>query len=100
MAAKLLRGSLLLLHLVLDLLQVVEVVSQSGVDVGKCKRGNVGNDLVWSHPLVLMPRNNVEHADAVASDASFATADTGGLGDAGISEHGHDSIIGAREMTR
>jgi hypothetical protein len=36
----------------------------------------------------------------VASDASFATADTGGLGDAGISEHGHDSIIGAREMTR
>ena len=64
------------------------------MDVGESDRGNVGNDLIGSHSLVLVPHDDIEHTDPVTRYASFAAAHTGRPADAILSGCGHDSSIG------
>ena len=62
------------LHLLLDLFEVIEVVGEGGVDVGKSDRGEMRDDLVGRHALVLMPHHHIEYTDAMAGDARLAAA--------------------------
>jgi hypothetical protein len=80
-------------HLLLDFLDVIEIVSERRVDAGESDGRNVGDDLVGSHALMLMPHYDIEHTNAVASDASFAAADAGRPGDPVVGGRGHDSSI-------
>jgi len=78
-AAELLHKSALGPHLFLYFRHVVEIVGERGVDIGERERGDVRNDIVGSHPLVLMPDHDVEHTDTVACDAGSAAANAGVL---------------------
>ncbi len=92
-AAELLGKCAFLAHLFLNLLNVIEVVSEGGVDFGESDRGDVRNDLVWRHPLVLMPGHDVEHADAVTGDTGLAAANTRRFRYPLPGGSGHDSSI-------
>jgi hypothetical protein len=61
-------------HLLLYLVDVIEVVSECGMDVAESDGRNVRDNLVRSHTLVLMPHHDVEHPNAVTGDTNFATA--------------------------
>lgn len=92
-ATELFRKCALRAHLLLDLLHVLEVVGEGGMDVGQSDGWNVGDDLVGSHALVLVPHHHIEHTDAVTRDAGFAAANAGRPADPVIGRCGHDSII-------
>ena len=79
-------------HLLLDFLNVIEIVSEGGVDVGESDRRNVRYDLVGGHALMRMPHHDIEHTDSVACDAGFPAADAGRPGDP-VFGRGHDSSI-------
>ena len=59
-------------HVILDLLDVIEVVGQRGMDVGELEGRDVRDDFVRAHPLVFRPYGDVEHADAVTGDQPIA----------------------------
>ena len=80
-------------HVILDLLDVIEVVGQRGMDVGEREGRDVRDDLVRAHPLVFRPYGDVEHADAVAGDASPATTHARCLSDPASRQRGHESSI-------
>lgn len=67
------------MHLLLDFVDVVELVGERGVDVGESNCRDVGDDLVGCHAPVLMPYNDIEHADTVAGDACFPPHTSGVL---------------------
>jgi hypothetical protein len=75
-----------------DLLNVIEIVGEGGVDVGESDRRNVRHDLVGGHALVLMPHHDIEHTDTVAGDAGLSAADAGRPGDP-VLGRGHYSSI-------
>src|SRR5438309_328060 len=64
-------------HLLLDFVDVIGVISEGGVNVRESHGRNLGDDLVGSYALVLMPHDNIEHTDAVASDTGLAAAKAG-----------------------
>src|ERR1039457_4491003 len=74
-AAELFRQRTLRPHLFLNLLDVIEVIGKRGMNVSERDGGNVGDNLVGSHALVLMPHYDVEHTDAMSCNASPASAD-------------------------
>src|ERR1039458_2406299 len=75
-----------------DLLNVIEIVGEGGMDVGESDRRNVRHDLVGGHALVLMPHHDIEHTDTVAGDAGLSAADAGRPGDP-VLGRGHYSSI-------
>src|ERR1039457_5185246 len=79
-------------HLLPDLLEVIEIVGEGGMDVGESDRRNVRHDLVGGHALVLMPHHDIEHTDTVAGDAGLSAADAGRPGDP-VLGRGHYSSI-------
>ena len=58
-------------HRLLDLFDVIEVVSECCVDAGKSDSRELGDDLIERHALVCMPHHGIEHTDAVARDAGL-----------------------------
>ena len=60
-------------HLLLDLFDVIEVVREGGVDVGKSNGRDLGDNLVGRHALMFVPHHDIEHTDAVARDTGRAT---------------------------
>jgi hypothetical protein len=64
-------------HFLLDLRNVVEIVCESGVDVGKSDRRDVRDDLVGFHTQVFVPNHDIEHTHAMAGNAGFAPAYAG-----------------------
>jgi catechol 2,3-dioxygenase-like lactoylglutathione lyase family enzyme len=87
-------------HLLLDFFDVIEIIGKGRVNFGQGDRRHVGNDLVGGHALMLMPRNDIEHTDAVAGDAGFSTADIGRPGDPVLRRRGHDSSIRRQRLAR
>jgi hypothetical protein len=63
------------------------------MDVGEGNSRNVGDDLVGSHALVLVPDHDIEYTDAMARDAGFAAADAGRTADPAVGVRGHDLSI-------
>src|SRR5690349_2177865 len=45
------------------------------VDIGERDRWNVGDNLVRSQPLMLVPHYDIEHTDTMAGDTCFTAAD-------------------------
>ena len=80
-------------HLLLDLLDVIEVIGQGGVDIGERDSRNVGDDL-GRHALMFMPRHHIEHADAVARNAGLAATNSRRPADPVLNGLGHNSSIG------
>ena len=80
-AAKLVGNCSLRPHLLLNLPDVIEVVGQGSVDVGKGDGRNVRDDLIGSHTLVLMPDNDIADTDTVTGDAGFAATNARGRAD-------------------
>ena len=68
-------------HFLFDLLHVIEVVRERGVDVGERNSRDVKNDLVRAHALVFMPGGNVLDADAMARNVSPPATEIRGLED-------------------
>lgn len=91
--AELVREFALGSHLLLDIVDVIEVVGEGRVDVGKSDRRNIGDDLVGSHALMLMPHDDIDHTDTVAGDAGLAAANAGRPGDPILGGRRHDSSI-------
>lgn len=79
-ARRIYQGALLS-HLGLNLLDVIEIVGESGVNLRERDGRNVRNDLVRGKTLVLLPSDDVQHADSVASNMSPAAADAWRLHD-------------------
>jgi hypothetical protein len=52
------------------------------VFVQMAERRDLGDDLVRAHTLMLMPRDDVEHPDAMSCDPGFPAAGAGGSDDA------------------
>jgi hypothetical protein len=73
-AAELLRECALVSHLLLDLVDVLKIVGQRGVDAGEGDGRDMRYDLIGSQALMFMPRHDVEHANAMAADAGFPAA--------------------------
>jgi hypothetical protein len=94
-AAELLRKRALISHLLLNVFDVVEVVSEGGVNIRERDRRNVRNDFIRRYDLMLMPYDNIEDTNAVAGNASFAAANAGRLADPVLPERGHDLSIRA-----
>ena len=92
-AAEFFRKRTLIPHLLLDFLDVIEIIGEGCVDVPESDSRNVRNDLVGGHALMLMPRDDIEHTDAVAGNAGFSAADAGRPGDPILGGRGHDSSI-------
>jgi len=84
--------------LLLDFLDVIEIVGKSSMDIRESDGRNVRHDLVGSHALMLIPRHDIEHTDAVAGDAGLPAADAGRPGDP-VSGRGHDSSINLPRVT-
>jgi hypothetical protein len=68
-------------HLALDFVNMIELIGEGCVNLGERERRNMRNDLVGSHPLVLMPANDVKHSHAMARNASSSTTDARRLDD-------------------
>jgi hypothetical protein len=66
-------------HLAPDFLDMIEVIGEGGVHVRESDSRNVGDNLIGSQALMLMPRDDVEHADAMAGNTGFAAATPGVL---------------------
>src|ERR1700674_352339 len=92
-AAELFRIRALVPHLALDFVDVIEIVGQRSVNAGESNGGHVGDDLVGSHALMLMPYYDIEHTHTMAGDASLTTAHVGRPGDPVLADRGHDSSI-------
>ena len=92
-AAELLHKLALSPHLFPYFRHVIEVVGERGVNVGERERWNLRNDIVGSHPLVLMPGHDVEHTDTVTRDAGSAAAYARRLRDPVPGRRLHDSSI-------
>jgi hypothetical protein len=92
-AARLFRQGTLLPHLLLDFINVIEMVGKGRVNVCKSDRGRMRNDLIRGHMLMLVPRDNIEHAHTMSGDAGLPAADIRRLGDPAIGGVGHDSSI-------
>lgn len=84
MMAEFLRERAFRPHLLLDLLDVIEVKGEGRMDVGKSDGGKLGDDLVGRQALVFMPNHDIEHTDAVARDAGLAAANAGSLANQAI----------------
>src|ERR1039458_4247400 len=78
-----------------DLLNVIEIVGEGGMDVGESDRRNVRHDLVGGHALVLMPHHDIEHTDTVAGDAGLSAQAAGVPGEPFLGG-GHYSIKNRR----
>jgi hypothetical protein len=72
---------------------VIEIEGERGVDVGKSDGGHVRHDLIGSHPLMLMPHHDVEHANSMAGNAGLAAANAGRPCDPILCGRRHDSSI-------
>ena len=92
-AAELFGECTLVPHLLLELADVIEIVGERSVDIRQSDRGHMGDDLVGSHSIVLMPDDDVEHTNTVTSDTGFAAADAGCLRDPVCARRGHYSSI-------
>ncbi len=66
------------LHLNVDLLAVVVVVGEGGVDAGEREMGMAADDFVDGVAQAFVPDDDVLHADVGASDSWFAAAGIGG----------------------
>src|SRR5947209_10323700 len=75
--AKIGRGFAAFLDVPLDLVAVVPIVGEGGVNVGQRQTGVLGNDLVGTEPHPLVPDDDVLHLDSVSLDPRFPAADTG-----------------------
>jgi len=51
---------------------VIEVVCERRVNISEGEGGNVRDNLVGCHALVLIPDDNVQYANAMAGDARLA----------------------------
>jgi hypothetical protein len=60
---------------------VIEVVCEGSMNIRKRDCGNVRNNLVGRHALVLMPNDNVLHANPVARKAGPTAADAWSFND-------------------
>jgi hypothetical protein len=68
-------------HLFLDFLDVIEIICQGGMYFRKRERGNMRDDLIRRHSLVLVPRDDIQHADTVTRNASPSSTDAWCLDD-------------------
>ncbi len=73
--ARILYKGALLPHLGLDLLDVIKIVSEGGVYIGERDGRDVSNDLVRRKPLMLLPSDDVEHANTVTGNTCPPAAD-------------------------
>src|SRR5260370_460288 len=80
-------------HLFPDLIEMVEVVGESRVYIRKGDAGKVRNDLMGSHPLMLVPHHNVEHTVSMTRDAGFPATDPFRFGDPGFAGTSHSFSI-------
>ena len=62
--------------LLLNLFHVIEVVGERGMHVGERNGGDVRDDLVGGHALMLVTHNDIEHTDAMLCNTGFANANT------------------------
>lgn len=65
------------LHLLLNVIDVVEIVGQGAIDIAEGNAGYMGHYLVRSHALVLMPHHDIKHTNAVTRNAGFSAANIG-----------------------
>lgn len=91
--AELFREFALRPHLLLDLVNVIEIVGEGRVDIGERDRRNVGDNFVGCHTLLLMPYYDIEYTDPVARDAGFTAADADRSADPIFRGSGHDFSI-------
>lgn len=61
-----------------ELLAVVMVVGQGGVNRSEGQVGPLRDDLARRHPLAVMPDNNILDSDTAAGDTRLAAARVGG----------------------
>lgn len=54
-AVEFFRARALVPHLLLDFVEVVEIIGESRVNIGESEGGNVRDDLIRGHALMLMP---------------------------------------------
>ena len=64
-------------HLLLDLLRIVPVVGQGGVDIRQRELGEVRHDLIGALPSKFVPDIDILNADPRAGDAGLAATDSG-----------------------
>ena len=95
-AVEFFRVRALVPHLLLDLVQVVEIVGERRVNIGQSDGGHVGDDFVGGHALMLMPHYDIEHADTMTGDASLSAADIRPHGDPVLGGRGHNPSIRRR----
>ncbi len=61
-----------------NVVAVIEVVGECGVDIGQRQLRELFDNIVRRLPLALVPRDDVLHADARPSDAGLAPTDPWG----------------------
>lgn len=66
---------------VLDLITMIEVVGESGMHIGEGDGGYLGDDVIGTKTLLLVPDHDVEHTNAVTGKAGAPPADTGNPAD-------------------
>ncbi len=62
-------------HFFLNFFDMVEVIGKSCVNVGERDRRNMGNNFIGRHAVVLMPYDDVQHADAMPVKARSTSTD-------------------------
>jgi hypothetical protein len=75
------NNSLFLLHLCSDLIDVVEIIGKSDMDIGEGQGRKLCNDFVRAHALMFVPTDYVQDADAMACDSRLSPAGAGGFDD-------------------